>query len=109
MCDCIATVNAALRPRNTALATNMTFNNAGKMRTVLPIPTRKIAKRGELVHLACRFCPICGEKLDNDDIQPQPETETSELRNAPWKCVDCGNSWMSAIGGTCPTCGGELK
>jgi hypothetical protein len=41
--------------------------------------------------------------------EKQTESETSELRNTAWKCVDCGNSWMSALGGTCPTCGGELK
>jgi hypothetical protein len=63
MCNCISKTNATLREHNTVLALDMTFDEGGKLKLVLPVPTKKIdsRKRGPAIKLMSTFCPFCGE------------------------------------------------
>ncbi len=69
MCNCIAEANKELHQQNTSLATALTFDNKGNVRTVLPIPTKKIdsRKRTPTIRLMANHCPMCGERWQAED------------------------------------------
>lgn len=62
--DCIATTNALLKPRNTALASAISFS--APTRELIQVTTVKAdsSLRGKPVVMFASFCPFCGVKLN---------------------------------------------
>ena len=69
-CDCIAKVNEALKPHNTAIDLATSINlNTGQIREFITVATRKTSKdRKKALIVRASFCPFCGVKIE----EPKP-------------------------------------
>lgn len=70
MCNCIKNANKTLAARNTAIDTVMALTPAGKCVQKLCIPTRSTdtgKRKKPALKVFVSFCPLCGEKVNNDE------------------------------------------